>query len=216
MKHKLDKDTRLVRGLVLDHGSRHPDMPKRVEDAHILTCNVSLEYEKSEARPVCPGHVVAQTMCFLTPCAQLVDLRNCQSAPAQNRAQVCGGCPHSQLPRLGFMVMVPNPNPIHFDVWSVCTVLRWSHNNSYSLSLDPESLLSTRAALALSLLCSQHLADLEQFCIRQTHSNRARTARRAQGWRVDCRVLLQQSETMRAVGPGSTRCWHTWCIVRQR
>ena len=38
---------RLVRGLVLDHGARHPDMKKRVEDAFILTCNVSLEYEKS-------------------------------------------------------------------------------------------------------------------------------------------------------------------------
>ena len=25
MKHKLDSDTRLVSGLVLDHGSRHPD-----------------------------------------------------------------------------------------------------------------------------------------------------------------------------------------------
>lgn len=31
MRHKLDQDTRLVRGLVLDHGSRHPDMPKRLE-----------------------------------------------------------------------------------------------------------------------------------------------------------------------------------------
>ena len=50
MKHKLDKDTRLIRGLVLDHGSRHPDMPKRLEDAFILTANVSLEYEKSEVR----------------------------------------------------------------------------------------------------------------------------------------------------------------------
>ena len=48
MKHKLDSDTRLVQGLVLDHGSRHPDMPKHVDDAFILTCNVSLEYEKSE------------------------------------------------------------------------------------------------------------------------------------------------------------------------
>jgi len=55
MMHKLDKDTRLVRGLVLDHGSRHPDMPRRVEDAHILTCNVSLEYEKSEARARAPA-----------------------------------------------------------------------------------------------------------------------------------------------------------------
>lgn len=48
MRHRLDTDTRLVRGLVLDHGSRHPDMPRRLEDAYILNCNVSLEYEKSE------------------------------------------------------------------------------------------------------------------------------------------------------------------------
>lgn len=48
MRHKFDTDTRLVEGLVLDHGARHPDMPKRVEDCFILTCNVSFEYEKSE------------------------------------------------------------------------------------------------------------------------------------------------------------------------
>jgi T-complex protein 1 subunit zeta len=46
MQHKSDVDTRLIRGLVMDHGARHPDMPKRVEDAFILTLNVSLEYEK--------------------------------------------------------------------------------------------------------------------------------------------------------------------------
>ena len=48
LQHKLASDTTLVRGLVLDHGARHPDMPKRVENAHILILNVSLEYEKSE------------------------------------------------------------------------------------------------------------------------------------------------------------------------
>ena len=48
MKHKLASDTRLIRGLVLDHGARHPDMPKRLENCHILSCNISLEYEKSE------------------------------------------------------------------------------------------------------------------------------------------------------------------------
>uniref|UniRef100_A0A673LLI1 T-complex protein 1 subunit zeta-like n=1 Tax=Sinocyclocheilus rhinocerous TaxID=307959 RepID=A0A673LLI1_9TELE len=48
MKHKTDSDTQLIRGLVLDHGARHPDMRKRVEDAFVLTCNVSLEYEKTE------------------------------------------------------------------------------------------------------------------------------------------------------------------------
>ncbi|GAB1608414.1 T-complex protein 1 subunit zeta-like [Argonauta hians] len=48
MKHKTDMDTALVRGIVMDHGARHPDMKKRVENAYILTCNVSLEYEKTE------------------------------------------------------------------------------------------------------------------------------------------------------------------------
>merc|ERR1719156_498969 len=48
MKHKLATETRLVRGLVMDHGARHPDMPKKLQNCYILTCNVSLEYEKSE------------------------------------------------------------------------------------------------------------------------------------------------------------------------
>merc|ERR1719158_2146107 len=48
MRHKLVTETQLVKGMVLDHGSRHPDMPKGLENCYILTCNVSLEYEKSE------------------------------------------------------------------------------------------------------------------------------------------------------------------------
>lgn len=47
MQHLTDTDTRLVKGLVLDHGPRHPDMPKRLENCFILTLNVSLEYEKT-------------------------------------------------------------------------------------------------------------------------------------------------------------------------
>jgi hypothetical protein len=48
MQHRTASDTELIRGLALDHGARHPDMPKKVENAFILTLNVSLEYEKSE------------------------------------------------------------------------------------------------------------------------------------------------------------------------
>ena len=48
MTHKLATDTRLVRGLVLDHGARHPDMPKHLKNCYILTSNISLEYEKTE------------------------------------------------------------------------------------------------------------------------------------------------------------------------
>lgn len=48
MPHKMESDTKLVRGIVMDHGARHPDMPKRLKDCFILTCNIGLEYEKTE------------------------------------------------------------------------------------------------------------------------------------------------------------------------
>ncbi|TRY50344.1 TCP-1/cpn60 chaperonin [Cryptosporidium tyzzeri] len=48
MKHGLTSETRLVRGMVMDHGARHPDMPKELKNCFILTLNVSLEYENSE------------------------------------------------------------------------------------------------------------------------------------------------------------------------
>lgn len=48
MQHRTEADSRLVRGIVLDHGGRHPSMPKALKNAYILTCNVSLEYEKTE------------------------------------------------------------------------------------------------------------------------------------------------------------------------
>ncbi|CCH41637.1 T-complex protein 1 subunit zeta [Wickerhamomyces ciferrii] len=48
MQHESAKNTELVKGLVLDHGGRHPDMPKLVNNAYVLILNVSLEYEKTE------------------------------------------------------------------------------------------------------------------------------------------------------------------------
>uniref|UniRef100_A0A8C9CWF3 Chaperonin containing TCP1 subunit 6A n=1 Tax=Phocoena sinus TaxID=42100 RepID=A0A8C9CWF3_PHOSS len=50
MKPKSENNRSLIRGLVLDHGAWHPDTKKRTEDAYILTCNVSLEYEKTKER----------------------------------------------------------------------------------------------------------------------------------------------------------------------
>ncbi|KEP64135.1 UNVERIFIED_CONTAM: TCP-1 chaperonin, putative [Hammondia hammondi] len=48
MRHGLASETKLVKGMVMDHGARHPDMPTHLKKCYILTCNVSLEYEKSE------------------------------------------------------------------------------------------------------------------------------------------------------------------------
>ncbi|GMM31297.1 chaperonin-containing T-complex subunit [Martiniozyma asiatica (nom. inval.)] len=48
MMHQTSADTQFIKGLVLDHGARHPDMPKKIKNAHVLILNVSLEYEKTE------------------------------------------------------------------------------------------------------------------------------------------------------------------------
>ena len=48
MQHKKASDSTFIKGIVLDHGARHPDMPRYLENVHILTCNVSMEYEKTE------------------------------------------------------------------------------------------------------------------------------------------------------------------------
>lgn len=50
MQRKLGTDSRFVNGLVLDHGGRHPDMPKVLMNCHIMTCNVTFEYEKTEVQ----------------------------------------------------------------------------------------------------------------------------------------------------------------------
>ena len=37
-----------VKGLVLEHGSRYPDIKRQVEKCFILACNASLECEKKK------------------------------------------------------------------------------------------------------------------------------------------------------------------------
>ena len=49
MQHESVNESRLVQGLVLDHGARHPEMPKRLKNCFILNLSVSLEYEKTYA-----------------------------------------------------------------------------------------------------------------------------------------------------------------------
>jgi len=48
MQHKMSTESKLVRGLVLDHGGRYSDLPSSLTNCYILCLNVSLEYEKTE------------------------------------------------------------------------------------------------------------------------------------------------------------------------
>jgi T-complex protein 1 subunit zeta len=43
---RTESDSKWIRGIVLDHGARHPDMPKIIHNAFILLCNINLEYER--------------------------------------------------------------------------------------------------------------------------------------------------------------------------
>jgi T-complex protein 1 subunit zeta len=48
MQHKMSTESKLIKGLVLDHGGRNSDLPGRMENCYIMCLNVSLEYEKTE------------------------------------------------------------------------------------------------------------------------------------------------------------------------
>ena len=48
MMSKLASETALIKGLVLDHGLRHPLMKRDMRNVFILICNVSLEFENTE------------------------------------------------------------------------------------------------------------------------------------------------------------------------
>ena len=89
MVHKLSTDTRLVKGLVLDHGGRHANMPKKLENCYILTCNVSLEYEKTEVNSGFFFSNAEQRQKLQTSERQFTDDR-CKQIIALKR-QVCDG-----------------------------------------------------------------------------------------------------------------------------
>ena len=93
MKHKMGSDTQFIPGLVLDHGGRHPEMPKHVENCYILTCNVSLEYEKSELNSGFyyktaeqkEKMATAERATVDTRCRQIVDLKNKLCPPGSDK-----------------------------------------------------------------------------------------------------------------------------------
>lgn len=77
MLHRTDRESRLVKGLVLDHGARHPDMPKYLENCYIFSCNVSLEYEKTyvertkDDQPVHASRIRVSKACRMFRCFTL-------------------------------------------------------------------------------------------------------------------------------------------------
>eukprot|EP01062_Namystynia_karyoxenos_P059448 TRINITY_DN5089_c0_g1_i1.p2 TRINITY_DN5089_c0_g1~~TRINITY_DN5089_c0_g1_i1.p2 ORF type:complete len:549 (+),score=255.77 TRINITY_DN5089_c0_g1_i1:127-1773(+) len=96
MRHKLGTETKWIPGLVLDHGGRHPQMPKHLENCYILTCNVSLEYEKSELnsgfyyRNAAEKEKMSRAERAVTDkiCGKVVDLKNQVCPPGSGKSFV--------------------------------------------------------------------------------------------------------------------------------
>lgn len=86
-----DINSRLVKGIVLDHGARHPDMPKSLKNAYILTCNVSLEAEKPVGDVVEQYKTAAQREEFVNQERKFVDDRVAKIIDLKR--QVCGDDP---------------------------------------------------------------------------------------------------------------------------
>ncbi|CAH8452938.1 unnamed protein product [Dicrocoelium dendriticum] len=101
MQHKTDMDTTLIKGLVLDHGGRHPDMPKRVNNAFILTCNVSFEYEKTEVNSSFFYKTAEERASLVKSEREFIDLRVQKVIDLKNK--VCGEAGGD--PKPGFVVI---------------------------------------------------------------------------------------------------------------
>jgi T-complex protein 1 subunit zeta len=90
-----DINSRLVKGIVLDHGARHPDMPKSLKNAYILTCNVSLEAEKPVGDVIEQYKTAGQREDFVNQERKFVDDR--VSKIIELKRQVCGDDPEKSF-----------------------------------------------------------------------------------------------------------------------
>jgi T-complex protein 1 subunit zeta len=89
MQRQSSLDSRFVRGIVLDHGARHPNMPTLLQNVHILTCNLSLEYEQTETQAGFVYSTAAEREKLVESERKWLDER-CQKIIALKR-QVCSG-----------------------------------------------------------------------------------------------------------------------------
>ena len=84
MLTKLANDSQLVKGLVLDHGLRHPLMKRNLHNCYILALNVSLEFENTEVNTQLNAHsadereklVLAERSFVNKKVQAIIDLKN--------------------------------------------------------------------------------------------------------------------------------------------
>lgn len=145
MKHKLGVETKLVRGLVLDHGARHPDMPKRVTNCMIFACNIELEYEKTEVSSSFFYNSAEQRERMVEAERKVVDDR-CRKIVELKR-QVCDGTDKNFM-----IVNMKGIDPMSLDIFAkegIIALRRAKRRNMERLSL------------AAGCTCVQAVEDLD-------------------------------------------------------
>jgi len=149
MKHKLGVETKLVRGLVLDHGARHPDMPKRVTNCVIFACNIELEYEKTEVNSSFFYNSADQREKMVEAERKVVDDR-CRKI-VELKKQVCDGTDKNFV-----VINMKGIDPMSLDIFAkegIVALRRAKRRNMERLSL------------AAGCTCVQAVEDLEPSCL---------------------------------------------------
>jgi len=151
MKHKLGVETKLVKGLVFDHGARHPDMPKRVTNCVVFACNIELEYEKTEVNSSFFYNSADQREKMVEAERKVVDER-CKKIIALKKS-VCDGTDKNFV-----VINMRGIDPMSLDMFAkegIVALRRAKRRNMERLSL------------AAGCTCMQAVEDLTPDCLGQ-------------------------------------------------
>merc|ERR1711988_1410770 len=149
MKHKLGIETKLVKGLVFDHGARHPDMPKRVTNCFVFACNLELEYEKTEVNSSFYYNSAEQREKMLESERKVVD-QKCQ-AIIELKKQVCDGTDKNFV-----VINMRGIDPMSLDMFAKEGIVALRRAKRRNME---------RLALAAGCSCVQAVDDLSADCL---------------------------------------------------
>jgi T-complex protein 1 subunit zeta len=149
MKHRLGVETKLVRGIVFDHGARHPDMPKRVENCYVFACNVELEYEKTEVNSSFFYNSAEQRERMVEAERKVVDER-CKKI-IELKKQVCDGTDKNFV-----IINMRGIDPMSLDMFAKEGIVALRRAKRRNME---------RLALAAGCSCVQACDDLNADCL---------------------------------------------------
>lgn len=151
MKHRLGVETKLVKGLVFDHGARHPDMPRSVENCYVFACNVELEYEKTEVNSSFFYNSAEQREKMVEAERSVVDER-CRKI-IELKKQVCDGTDKTFV-----VINMRGIDPMSLDMFAKEGIVALRRAKRRNME---------RLALAAGCTCVQACEDLKPDCLGQ-------------------------------------------------